>query len=136
MVELPCLTTLTEVVEALRGWVAGDGDFEACARGAWLLDELNELIRVRPSNSQCAERAVQGYDTKGTETLTSTKVAVLHGMREAMKRAGAVAKASPAPAAAATAAAAAASAESGGGGHGAAATGAAAPATRRLPRLP
>jgi C4-dicarboxylate-specific signal transduction histidine kinase len=27
---------------------------------------------------------------KGTETLTSTKVAVLHGMREAMKRAGAV----------------------------------------------
>ena len=26
---------------ALRGWVAGDGDFEACARGAWLLDELN-----------------------------------------------------------------------------------------------
>jgi hypothetical protein len=130
VVELPCLTTLTEVVEALRGWVAGDGDFEACARGAWLLDELNELIRARPSNSQCAERAVQGYDTKGTETLTSTKVAVLHGMREAMKRAGAVAKASPAPAAAATAAAAAAaSAESGGGGHGAAATGAAAPAT-------
>ena len=45
---------------------------------------------------------------KGTETLTSTKVAVLHGMREAMKRAGAVVKASPAPAAAATAAAAAA----------------------------
>ena len=121
MVELPCLTTLTEVVEALRGWVAGDGDFEACARGAWLLDELNELIQARPSNSQCAERAVQGYDTKGTETLTSTKVAVLHGMREAMKRAGAVAKASPAPAAATTAAAAA-SAESGGGGHGAAAT--------------
>ena len=105
---------------------------EACARGAWLLDELNELIRARPSNSECAERAVQGYDTKGTETLTSTKVAVLHGMREAMKRAGAVAKASPAPAAAATAAAAAAaaaSAKSGGGGHGAAATGAAAPAT-------
>jgi len=78
------------------------------------------------------QSAGKGYDTKGTETLTSTKVAVLHGMREAMKRAGAVVKASPAPAAAAPAPrapAAAAERGGGGGGPGAAATGAAAPAT-------
>ena len=47
-----------DVVAALRGWVAAEGDFEACERGVWLRDELNGLIRARPSNSQCAERAV------------------------------------------------------------------------------
>jgi len=33
-----------DVVAALRGWVAAEGDFEACERGVWLRDELNGLI--------------------------------------------------------------------------------------------
>ena len=67
------------------------------------------LELVLPSNSQCAERAVQaanqsagkGYDTKNTEANTSRKVALLHGLREAMKVGGAEAKAAKAAKAAA-----------------------------------
>ena len=64
------------------------------------------LELVMPSNSQCAVRAVQaanqsagkGYDTKNTEANTSRKVALLHGLREAMKVGGAEAKAAKAAA--------------------------------------
>ena len=134
-----------EVVVVLRGWVAAAGDFGGCARGAWLLDQLNALIRARPSNSQCAERAVQaahqssgkGYDTKGTEALTSRKVAVLHEMREVFKIAGRASRQAKEEASlvalavrarAAAKAAAAASYAGGGGARGDDATGAAAAA--------
>lgn len=95
-VKIYAVFNMPEVVLALRSWVAAAGNFEGFARGDWLRDQLNALIRARPSNSQCTERAVQaahqssgkGYGTKGIEALTSRKMAVLHEMREVFKIAG------------------------------------------------
>ena len=42
-----------DVVAALRGWVAAEGDFEACERGVWLRDELNARLQVSRTRKRC-----------------------------------------------------------------------------------
>ena len=101
-----------------RTWAKGRGALaELALNGRAIKDMFAQVLCVQnpmyivlelvlPSNSQCAERAVQaanqsagkGYDTKNTEANTSRKVALLHGLREAMKVGGAEAKAAKAAA--------------------------------------